>query len=64
VLKTIKGDPDAVYLWASWTGTAAVVEEVDKNYNTAGIEVKPDFQEELKFYKFVGNNYQTQRRED
>jgi hypothetical protein len=43
VLKQL-GDPDAVLsVEPVGTGTAAVVEEVDKIYNTAGIEVKPDF---------------------
>jgi len=59
---TIKGDPDAVLtVEPVGTGTAAVVEEVDNQiYNTAGIEVKPDFPGGInKFYKFVGDNYQT-----
>ncbi|RTY64112.1 energy transducer TonB [Flavobacterium sp. GSP27] len=59
---TIKGDPDAVLtVEPVGTGTAAVVEEVDNQiYNTAGIEVKPDFPGGIeKFYKYVGNNYQT-----
>ncbi|TDE03629.1 energy transducer TonB [Flavobacterium sandaracinum] len=59
---TIKGDPDAVLtVEPVGTGKAAVVEEVDNQiYNTAGIEVKPDFPGGInKFYKFVGDNYQT-----
>jgi protein TonB len=59
---TIKGDPDAVLtVEPVGTGTAAVVEEVDNQiYNTAGIEVKPDFPGGInKFYKYVGDNYQT-----
>lgn len=58
--ETIKGDPDAVLtVEPVGTGPAAVVEEVDNTiYNTAGIEVKPDFPGGIdKFYKFVGSNY-------
>jgi protein TonB len=48
--ETIKGDPDA---------PLSVVEEDNTIYNTAGIEVKPDFPGGLeKFYKFVGKNFQ------
>ena len=64
--ETIKGDPDAILsVEPVGTGTAAVVEEVDNQiYNTAGIEVKPDFPGGIeKFYKFVGNNYQTPEEE-
>ncbi|OAB25073.1 outer membrane transport energization protein TonB [Flavobacterium fryxellicola] len=63
---TIKGDPDAVLtVEPVGTGKAAVVEEVDNQiYNTAGIEVKPDFPGGInKFYKFVGDNYQTPEEE-
>ena len=63
----IKGDPDAVLtVEPVGTGKAAVVEAADDNqiYNTAGIEVKPDFPGGIeKFYKFVGNNYQTPEEE-
>ena len=64
--ETIKGDPDAVLtVEPVGTGTAAVVEEVDNQiYNTAGIEVKPDFPGGIgKFYTFVSNNYQTPEEE-
>ena len=64
--ETIKGDPDAVLsVEPVGTGTAAVVEEVDNQiYSTAGIEVKPDFPGGInKFYKFVGDNYQTPEEE-
>lgn len=64
--ETIKGDPDAVLtVQPVGTGTAAVVEEVDNQiYNTAGIEVKPDFPGGIeKFYKFVGSNYVTPEEE-
>ncbi|MDO8266113.1 MAG: energy transducer TonB [Candidatus Saccharibacteria bacterium] len=61
--ETIKGDPDAILtVEPVGTGKAAVVEEAPDNqiYNTAGIEVKPDFPGGInKFYKFVGDNYQT-----
>jgi len=64
--ETIKGDPDAVLTVDEpvGTGTAAVVEEDNQVYNTAGIEVKPDFPGGIeKFYKFVGNNYKTPEEE-
>lgn len=64
--ETIKGDPDAeLTVEPVGNGPANVVEEVDNNiYNTAGIEVKPDFPGGMeKFYKFVGNNYQTPEEE-
>jgi protein TonB len=59
--ETIKGDPDAqLTVEPVGNGPAAVVEEDNTVYNTAGIEVKPDFPGGMdKFYKFVGNNYQT-----
>ena len=63
----IKGNPDAVLtVEPVGTGKAAVVEEAPDNqiYNTAGIEVKPDFPGGIeKFYKFVGNNYQAPEEE-
>jgi protein TonB len=63
--ETIKGDPDAVLtVEPVGTGTAAVVEEDTQIYNTAGIEVKPEFPGGIeKFYKFVGNNYKTPEEE-
>ena len=59
--ETIKGDPDAVLtVEPVGTGTAAVVEEDNTVYNTAGIEVKPDFPGGMdKFYAYVAKNYQT-----
>lgn len=58
--ETIKGDPDAVLtVEPVGKGVAAVVEEDNTVYNTAGIEVKPDFPGGIeKFYSFVGDNYQ------
>lgn len=63
--ETIKGDPDAVLtVEPVGTGTAAVVEEDNQVYNTAGIEVKPEFPGGIeKFYKFVANNYRTPEEE-
>ena len=65
--ETIKGDPDAILtVEPVGTGKAAIVEAADDNqiYNTAGIEVKPDFPGGIeKFYKFVGSNYQTPEEE-
>lgn len=58
--ETIKGDPDAeLTVEPVGNGPAEVVED-NTVYNTAGIEVKPDFPGGMeKFYKFVANNYQT-----
>ncbi|KRB53827.1 energy transducer TonB [Flavobacterium sp. Root186] len=65
--ETIKGDPDAVLTVDEPVGTgpvSQVVEEDNSVYNTAGIEVKPDFPGGMdKFYKFVGNNYKTPEEE-
>ena len=63
--ETIKGDPDAVLtVEPVGTGVAAVVEEDNTVYNTAGIEVKPDFPGGMdKFYKFIANNYRTPEEE-
>lgn len=60
--ETIKGDPDAE-LTVEPVGSGDVVEEDNNIYNTAGIEVKPDFPGGIeKFYKFVGKNYQVPGR--
>ncbi len=58
--ETIKGDPDAeLTVEPVGNGPKDVVEEDNNIYNTAGIEVKPDFPGGIeKFYKFVGKNYQ------
>ncbi|WP_338408478.1 energy transducer TonB [uncultured Flavobacterium sp.] len=63
--ETIKGDPDAVLtVEPVGTGVAAVVEEDNTVYNTAGIEVKPDFPGGMsKFYKYIANNYRTPEEE-
>ncbi len=64
--ETIKGDPDAeLTVEPVGNGPKDVVEEVDNNiYNTAGIEVKPDFPGGIeKFYGFVGKNYQVPEEE-
>jgi periplasmic protein TonB len=59
--QTIKGDPDAILTVApAGTGpkTSQVVEEDNEVYNTAGIEVKPEFPGGMdKFYNFVFKNY-------
>lgn len=61
--ETIKGDPDAE-LTVEPIGNGDVVEEDNSIYNTAGIEVKPDFPGGMeKFYKFVGKNYQVPEEE-
>jgi periplasmic protein TonB len=61
--ETIKGDPDAE-LSVEPVGNGDVVEEDNSIYNTAGIEVKPDFPGGMeKFYKFVGKNYQVPEEE-
>ncbi|SHF68698.1 outer membrane transport energization protein TonB [Flavobacterium fluvii] len=59
--EAIKGNPDAELTVDMPTGhgTEAVVEEDNTVYNTAGIEVKPEFPGGIeKFYKFVEKNYQ------
>ncbi|WP_310560277.1 energy transducer TonB [Flavobacterium sp.] len=63
--ETIKGDPDAeLTVEPVGTGVAAVVEEDNTVYNTAGIEVKPDFPGGIeKFYNFIAKNYQTPEEE-
>jgi len=65
--ETIKGDPDAVLTVDEPVGKGPVQEIIQEDnnvYNTAGIEVKPDFPGGIeKFYKFVGNNYKTPEEE-
>lgn len=64
--QNIKGNPDAELTVATvyGTGTAAVVEEDNAVYNTAGIEVKPEFPGGIeKFYKFIANNYRAPEEE-
>jgi protein TonB len=60
--ETIKGDPDAP-LTLDEVGTGPVnqvVEEDNGIYNTAGIQVQPDFPGGMdKFYKFIAKNYNT-----
>ena len=62
--ETIKGDPDAeLTVEPVGNGPAEVVDD-NNIYNTAGIEVKPDFPGGMeKFYKYVGNNYRTPEEE-
>jgi protein TonB len=63
--ETIKGDPDAeLSVEPPGNGPSQVVEEDNTIYNTAGIEVKPDFPGGLeKFYKFIGKNFQVPEEE-
>ena len=56
--ETIKGDPDAPLTVEPVGNGPSVVEEDNNIYNSAGIEVKPDFPGGLdKFYKFISRNY-------
>ena len=56
---TIKGDPDAPLTVEPVGNGPSVIAEDNTIYNTAGIEVKPDFPGGMdKFYKFVGKNFQ------
>lgn len=63
--ETIKGDPDAeLTVEPVGNGPKDVVEEDNSIYNTAGIEVKPDFPGGIeKFYKFIAKNYQVPEEE-
>ncbi len=63
--ETIKGDPDAeLTVEPVGNGPKDVVEEDNNIYNTAGIELKPDFPGGMeKFYKYVGKNYQVPEEE-
>jgi protein TonB len=63
--ETVKGDPDAeLTVEPVGNGPKDVVEEDNNIYNTAGIEVKPEFPGGIdKFYKFVGKNYQVPEEE-
>ena len=60
--ESIKGNPDAELTVDQPTGTgtvAAVVEEDNTVYNTAGIEVKPDYPGAIvQFYALDQKNYQ------
>lgn len=57
--ETIKGDPDApLTVEPVSTGPSKVVEEDNSIYNSAGIEVKPEFPGGMsKFLNFIRNNY-------
>lgn len=56
--ETIKGDPDApLSIEPVGTGPKDVIDD-NKVYNTAGIEVKPDFPGGMaKFYSYIANNF-------
>jgi protein TonB len=44
-------------------GPTKIVEEDNQIYNTAGIEVKPEFPGGMaKFYKYVGDNYRVLKK--
>jgi periplasmic protein TonB len=63
--KDIKGDPDADLTVAPVDeGPKAVVEDDNTIYNSAGIEVKPEYPGGLaKFYNYIKNNYQAPEEE-
>lgn len=63
--ETIKGDPDAILtVEPVGNGPKDVVEDDNNIYNTAGIEVKPDFPGGMeKFYKYISKNYQIPEEE-
>jgi protein TonB len=63
--ETVKGDPDAeLTVEPVGNGPKDVVEEDNNIYNTAGIELKPDFPGGMaKFYKYIGQNYQVPEEE-
>jgi protein TonB len=55
-------DPDAVLTVAVGPGPTKV--EDNQIYNTAGIEVKPEFPGGMnKFYSYVGKNYRAPEEE-
>jgi periplasmic protein TonB len=56
--ETIKGDENAPLTVEPVGNGPSVVEDDTQIYNSAGIEVKPDFPGGMdKFYRFVGKNY-------
>ena len=56
--ETVKGDPDAQLTVEPVGNGPSVVEEDNNIYNTAGIEVKPDFPGGMqKFYGYIGRSY-------
>jgi protein TonB len=64
--EAIKGDPDAILTVAPVGNGPAKVVEADDNqiYNTAGIEVKPEFPGGMdKFYGYVQKNYRAPEEE-
>jgi protein TonB len=60
----LKGDPDAVLSVAPvGPGPTKIVEEDNQIYNTAGIEVKPEFPGGMdKFYSYVGKTIVHQKK--
>jgi protein TonB len=63
--ETIKGDPDAeLTIEPVGNGPSEVIAEDNSIYNTAGIEVKPEFPGGMdKFLKFVGKSYNVPEEE-
>lgn len=57
--ETIKGDPDApLTIEPVGKGPSKVVEDDNTIFNSAGIQVQPEFQGGMdKFYKFISKNY-------
>jgi len=66
--QTIKGDPDAdlrIEPPGDGPKQSEVVEDTNEIYNSAGVEVKPEFPGGIdKFYKYVSNNFEQPTDED
>ena len=64
--ETIKGDPDAELTLAPvGDGPKDVVEETNEIFNSAGVEVKPEYPGGIdKFRAFIGKNFQAPEDED
>lgn len=64
--ETVKGDPDAELTLAPVAdGPKDVVEESNEIYNSAGVEVKPEFPGGMaKFLSYVGKNYEVPQDEE
>lgn len=64
--ETIKGDPDAELTLAPvGDGPKDVVEETNEIFNSAGVEVKPEYPGGVdKFRAFIGKNFQAPEDED
>ncbi len=64
--ETVKADPDAeLTLAPASNGPKDVVEESNEIYNSAGVEVKPEFPGGMaKFLSYVGKNYEVPQDEE